>query len=265
MRSRDILIYLSIDNDGDWDKIYADIVAKRKDFKSDDAEQIANSLTCKTLTIVDPEYPDYLKKCYKPPFVIFYYGDISLIGNYLNNIAVIGSRECSNYGANMTATLTKDIAKDFIIVSGLAKGIDSIAHATALDSGGRTVAVLGSGIDNCYPSESLSLYQKIKQNHLLLSEYPGTVSPDSAHFPMRNRLIAAFSRGIVVTDAAYKSGTSITVGHALELGRSICCVPHLATEHSLCNKLISDGAKLAETTQDIYDEINFQPTPRELA
>ncbi len=258
MKSRELLIYLSLRFEGDWEKMYEFIVKKITDFDAEEASKMANSIKYKAVTILDDDYPEYLKRVYKPPFVIFYYGDFSLMKDYLKCFAVIGSRKHSEYGELMTTKLTAELSKEFIIVSGLAKGIDSIAHKTAIENGGKTIGILGSGIDCCYPKESAELYNTIKENHLIISEYPGNCEPSSNHFPMRNRLIACLSRGLLVTDANYRSGTSITVSYALEMGRAVCCVPHLATEHSLCNRLIMDGAKFTETVEDIFDELNYK-------
>lgn len=258
MEGRDILIYLSIKRNGDWDKIYEDI-KRKKQVSKEEVEEVVALVKSKSITILDDEYPSYLKQIYKPPFVLYYYGDISLISNLEKNISVVGSRNCSSYGEKQTIRLTKEISSYFNIVSGLAKGVDFHAHKTCIENNGKTIAVLGSGIDNCYPIENIDLYNIIKSNHLLISEYPSCVAPDKSQFPMRNRLIAALSRCLLVTEAYYKSGTSITVSHALAFGHEICCVPYPVGEKSACNLLIKDGARLTESGQDIYDEINFKP------
>ena len=263
LQGRTLLIYLSIINEGNWDKIYQDICDKRSDFSEEDVEKEIAKHKCNFLTLLDEEYPDCLKNVWKPPFVLFYYGDISLLNDYMKNIAVVGSRAFTSYGQEMTEKLTKDLSKHFTIVSGLARGIDSIAHYSAIENGGKTIAILGSGIEKCYPTENLDLYKKIKKEHLLLSEYPAKSQPDAFHFPLRNRIIAALSRAVLVTEASKKSGTSITTSYAIQMGRSVCCVPQLATLNSLCNMLISEGAALTEKVEDIYDEINFRPENNE--
>ncbi len=258
MKGRDLLTFLSIKYNGQWDEIYEAIRTKRDHIKDDEVNKALANINSKYVTIIDEDYPTCLKDVGKPPFVLFYYGDINLISDNKKCIGVIGMRNCSEYGRKMTKAITNDLAKDFVIVSGMAKGIDSLAHECAITMNGKTVAVLGSGIDNCYPKEKKELYDEIKKNHLLISEYPGLTPPEKDHFPFRNRLIAAFSRAIVLTEAKYRSGSSITVAYALEMGKSICCVPTHANEESLCNRLISDGARLIEKASDVYDEIGYR-------
>lgn len=250
MKARDLLIYLSIKYHGVWNDIYNAIVSKEKaDFN--EATLIVSNLSSSVVTIIDENYPRVLKESNKPPFVLFYYGDLSLISDYTRCLAVVGSRYPSEYGKMMTNELVKDICNDFYIVSGLAKGIDSVAHLSSINNKGKTIAVLGCGIDYCYPKENKDLYKRIKESHLMISEYPGVTEPNPDFFPMRNRLIAAFSKGVLVTDAKAKSGTLITVSSALELGREVMCLPHQANEGSQCNRLIYAGASLVETPSDI--------------
>lgn len=265
MNGRDVLIYLSIKYEGDWNAIYSDIKGRKKNFTSDDVAQAVASVKSKVVTIIDRDYPEAFKNQYKPPFVIYYYGDLSLLDNSKKNIAVIGSRLNSDYGRQMTIKLTSEIAKHFVIVSGLAKGIDAIGHQTAINSGGKTVAVLGSGIDNCYPKENLDLYKRIKEEHLLISEYPGMTEPKKENFPMRNRIIAMAADCVLLTEGGIRSGSYITVGYALNRGCEICCVPYEANIGSACNRLIKEGARLVETAQDIYDEIGFIPPKEEVS
>lgn len=206
------------------------------------------------ITIVDPDYPPELQTIYQPPLVLFYYGNIHLLKQLGKSIALIGSRKPSAYGLTMTRVIAKELVQaGYVVVSGLASGIDGAAHQSAIDEGGSTIAILGSGIDYCYPKDHLSIYKKIKEQHLLISEYPGLVPPSSEHFPQRNRIVAGLSKGVVVTEASERSGTLITVGYALTQGKEVFCVPHLAQLHSSCNRLIKEGAYLVETGQDILD------------
>lgn len=259
MNGRDILIYLSIKYQGNWEKIFLDIKNRKKDFTSDEVKEAVASVKSKVVTIIDREYPEAFKNQQKPPFVLYYYGDLSLLDNPKRNIAVIGSRKNSDYGREMTIKITSDIAKHFIIVSGLARGIDAIAHQTAINSGGKTVAILGSGIDYCYPRENIDLYKRIKEEHLLISEYPNNTEPNKENFPMRNRIIAMASDCVVLTEGHMRSGSFITIGYALNKGSEICCVPYLANQDSACNRLIKEGARLVETADDVFDEIGFIP------
>ena len=219
----------------------------------DGIEEELPPLTCKTLTMLDDEYPEELKKLTCPPLVLYYYGDISLIQNIKKNLAVVGSRVTTEYGSETTKEIVASLAKEVNIVSGLARGIDAIAQTQCIRSGGKTIAILGSGIDYCYPEINKPLYDEIKKNHLVLSEYPGLTPPSPDKFPFRNRLIAMLSDTVLVTEAYPRSGTSITVGFALEYSKSVCCVPYSSGRFSLCNKLINQGAYLVENADDVLE------------
>ncbi|HNX16184.1 MAG TPA: DNA-processing protein DprA [Bacilli bacterium] len=250
MKGRDLLIYLAIKYNGTWNDIYA-AISRREIVNPQDVIEENAQLTCQTLTILDENYPESFKSVHHPPFVLFYYGDINLLSDYKKNVAVIGSREHSEYGKRMTEKIVKEISGKVNIVSGLARGIDAISHQECLANNGHTIAILGSGIDYCYPKNNQNLYEEIKKNHLLISEYPKRCEPKKENFPERNRLIAACSSAVVVTEAKAKSGTIITVGHMLDLGREVLCVPHRADEASQCNRLIAGGATLVENGEDV--------------
>lgn len=256
VKGRDLLIYLSVTYEGDWDKIYDAIKRKEKNFTSEDVDRAVLSIKAKTITLLDNNYPEILKKCYRPPFVLYYYGDLTLIDED-KSISVVGSRNCSPYGEEMTKNIVSVIAKKLAIVSGLARGIDSLAAQTAIDVGGKTIAVLGSGIDYCYPKENWQLYEEIKKNHLLISEYPNLTKPNRENFPMRNRLIAYFSNSLFMAEGSTKSGSFITVSYALEKGSDVFCLPHEANKNSGCNKLIKEGATLVESGEEILQYYNF--------
>ena len=149
MNSREILLYYSIKYLGDWDKIYQALQLK-EELDLNEVEKVISKNKSKFITILDEEYPSSLKESFKPPFLLFYEGDISLLNNDKHKIAVVGSRKYSKYGREMTEKLVKGITEDFIIVSGLAIGIDAIAHRSAIESGGKTIAVLGNGINFHY-------------------------------------------------------------------------------------------------------------------
>ncbi len=250
MKGRELLIYLSIKYQGVWSDIYS-AISRKESVNSIDVEEEISRLKCKTLTILDDNYPESFKAIYHPPFVLFYYGDIKLLSNYKENVAVIGSRECTDYGKQITEKIVREISSKVNIVSGLARGIDSISHRECLINKGHTIAILGSGIDNCYPKDNRYLYEEIKKEHLIISEYPSECEAKKENFPERNRLIAACSNAVVVTEAKAKSGTIITVGHMLDLGREVLCVPHRADEGSQCNRLIAGGATLVENGEDV--------------
>jgi len=263
MNGRDILIYLSIKYKGDWDDIYGAI--KRKEHIDESSFNDLTSLVkAKTLTILDKAYPEHLKQCHKPPFVLYYYGDADLLSHPQETIAYIGSRKASEYGQRMARIIVSELAKRMVIVSGMARGIDTTAHETALSANGRTIAVLGSGIDYCYPRENSELYAKIKDEQLVISEYPGKTEPDQGQFPLRNRIIAMLSKAVIVGEADMKSGTLITVSFALSSGRDVCCVPYPGDINSACNSLIKQGAKLVENARDVYEEMGIEPNEKEV-
>jgi len=185
--------------------------------------------------------------------VIFYYGDISLINDPNKNLAIVGTRKPSATGIDITHQIVKGTAKKYVTVSGLAMGVDAIAHKETIENGGKTVAVLGCGIDICYPSKNSEIYEEIKKNHLLISEYPGLTPPSPENFPFRNRLIAQFSKAILVTESKKKSGSSITVMYGLCYGRDIMCVPSVDYGNSGCNSHIREGATLVENAKQVIE------------
>lgn len=251
MKPRDILIHLAVKFKGNWDEIYRSIKTHKNYEDEQEVLDTCRNLKCNVITIMDEEYPENLKKVYKPPFVLFYMGDMLLIQNSNRSIAVIGSRQPKEYSVNHTTTLVSGLPKDVVVVSGLAYGIDSVAHRSAIDSHHKTVAVLGSGIDICYPSINKDLFDEISESHLLISEYPPGVEPNPSYFPARNRIIACLAKCVLVTEAKIKSGTMITVGVALTLGRDVLCLPSEDLGNSGTNLCIKNGAFLVETCDDV--------------
>ena len=249
--SREIIAYCAIAEEGDWDRIYQRL--KMHSYPSPERiEKTLSQLTCKYVVLIDDTYPDRLRKIYKPPFCLFYEGDISLLDETKHKlVSVVGSRDNSEYGEYSTKSIVSNIARDFVIVSGLAKGIDAIAAETAINAGGKTIAILGNGVNCCYPEENRDLYERIKKDHLLLSEYPPFVNPSQDKFPLRNRIIAGISKGVLVTEAGMRSGTSITVNFALMEGRDVMCVPYPINANSACNRLIKEGAYMVENGDDV--------------
>ncbi len=255
MNGRNLLIALVIKHKGRWDDIRKAV--SQMEEPEEDYLKLATSLKCKTVTLLDQEYPLFLRSIQKPPFVLFYYGDLNIISNYKKNISIVGSRECSKYGTKMTTEIAGDLAeKEYVIVSGMARGIDSIAHKAAIDRGGKTVAVLGCGIDYCYPPSSAKLYEEIKKNNLLVSEYPLDEPPAPENFPIRNRIIAGLSKSLIVTEAKYQSGSLITALLALEGNSDVMCVPYPADVKSECNRLIMNGALLVENADDVINQMS---------
>ena len=252
MEPRKIIAGLAVKHRGDWDKIYQELVIKEFDDERT-IERYLSTIRCDYITIFDKEYPQYLKDIYHPPFVLFYRGDISLIDSVEHNLAVIGSREPTIEGLINTNKMIRGLRPEIVIVSGLAKGIDGEAHESAINSRHRTIAVLGSDVDMCYPNENNDLYSRIKRDrsNLIISEYPTGVSPNQNHFPARNRLISAFSKRLLVTEARVRSGTTITMSYAITQNKDVLCIPSADLGNSACNLCIKDGGFLVETSEDV--------------
>ena len=229
--------------------------------KADNIEEYISKIGAYILCIDDEYYPESLRQLYQPPYVLYVYGE-KLDWNELFSISVVGSRECSDYGIMHTRNICRALAKEGVcIVSGMAKGIDSEAHRTALETGAKTVAFLGSGIDVIYPPENKELMAAIAKNGAVMSEFAPGTGPYSRNFPIRNRLIAAFSRGTLVVEAEENSGALITAGYALENGKDIYALPgDIGRKMSRgCNSLIKAGsAKLAENAEDILTEYAYE-------
>lgn len=211
------------------------------------------------ITIRSKEYPEKLKYLEEPPYVIFYKGNLELLSG--NLIAVIGARKCSSYGAKLASIIAKKISENnFTVVSGLAAGIDSIAQKNAINFTGKTIGVLGCGIDVVYPKNNKILYEEIiKKDGLIISEFlPGT-PPIAYNFPRRNRIISGISKKLVIVEANVKSGSLITVNYALDLGMEIMAIPGPVFNGNSegCNKLIRDGAKPFTGIEDLYDFLNI--------
>jgi DNA processing protein len=197
------------------------------------------------IPFTNPLYPDQLRILIDPPAVLYTKGDPQILTERLN-IAIIGSRKATVYSEKALSLIVPPlVANDAVIVSGLAKGADAMAHAAALEYGGKTIAVLGHGLFHLYPKENAALAQQIAEKQLLLTEYPPYVKPERWTFPMRNRIISGLSNAVVVTEAADKSGTMSTVEHALDHGKYIFAVPGPITSMLSAgpNKLLDEGAK----------------------
>ena len=230
-------------------------------------DKIINDLKTKNVnavTIASDEYPKKLKDyLYDPPLVIYYKGDLSLI-NEDQCIAIVGSRKTTRYGQDVTKKFAKELSfYNFCIVSGLARGVDTIAHKECLENDGRTIAVLGCGIDVVYPSENRELYDEIAEKGLLITEFPLGTSPLSYNFPQRNRIISAISDSVLVTEAGEKSGTMITVNYAIDFSKDLFVVPgNITSEMSIgTNNLIKNRDNVIITTNinDILTRYDMKP------
>ena len=210
------------------------------------------------ITILDSNYPYYLKQIYNCPVLLFYKGNIQLLKN--NCLSFIGARSASVYGINVVRQLVPEMVKhELTIVSGLAKGIDSVSHQVTMQHGGNTIGVIGTGLDICYPKETAHFQRMMMEQQLVLSEYPNGTGPRKYHFPMRNRIIAGMSLGTCVIEARKQSGSLITAQAALEYGREVFAVPGnlFDSQSDGCHGLIQDGAKCTICPQDILEEIQF--------
>lgn len=214
-----------------------------------------------TLCYDDEYYPEALRYCYDPPYVLYAIGEKRKWDDMLC-ISVVGSRECSDYGIEVTQKICSSLAgAGVVIVSGMARGIDSQAHRAALRAGAKTVAFLGCGIDVVYPPENDELMRQIAKNGMVITEFAPGTAPYAKNFPIRNRLIAAFSRGVLVVEAKKKSGTLTTANWAIENGKDVFAVPgdYDRDSSSGCNHIIKTGcAKLVVCAQDILDEYVYE-------
>lgn len=211
------------------------------------------------VTIGDREYPRRLREINNPPQKLYYIGDISL-ANSVHSVAVVGARKASEYGRLIAIRIGERLAERGVtVVSGMAQGIDSFAHAGCLGAGGKTIAVLGTGIDVCYPQSNRALKREIEEKGLLLSEFPAGFSGNRASFPVRNRIISGLCSAVAVVEAGLKSGSLITAELAAEQGRMVYAVPgNITSVMSLgTNKLIQDGAAALATIEDLLSDLGL--------
>ena len=210
-----------------------------------------------SFSILDEIYPWDLSEIYNPPALLFYQGNIDLLE--LPKVAVVGSRDSSKLGNQSVQKIIKELNNELIIVSGLARGIDTSAHMAALQNGGRTIAVIGTGLDVFYPKANKKLQAYIGKNHLVLSEYGPGEQPLKFHFPERNRIIAGLCRGVIVAEAKMRSGSLITCERAMEEGRDVFAIPGsiLDGKSDGCHHLIQEGAKCIMSGSDVLSEFDF--------
>ena len=248
--------------------LQAAIAQKRVDFSSTEIIRIAEIKKYRELfeqswlrqhqfmTILDAVYPKLLREIYNPPAILFYRGNLQLLSR--RKIGIVGARYATSYGLRVTEALVPKIVKEgFTIVSGLAKGIDSRSHEMAIQNGGQTIGILGTGLDVYYPYEKKELQQTMKQNQLVLTEYVNGSGPKKYHFPARNRIIAGLSLGVCVMEARKNSGSLITAQAAMDYGREVFAVPGSIFQSfsTGCHELIQDGAKCVQTIDDICEEL----------
>lgn len=211
----------------------------------------------------DPAYPENLQEIYDPPALLFVRGDFN--PQDMNSVAIVGTRNPTHYGIEITQSITRDLVQAGItIVSGLARGIDTAAHWTAVRNGGRTIGVLGCGIDICYPRENRELVDAIIQNGAVISEFRPGISPLATNFYRRNRIVSGLTKGTLVVEAAPRSGSLITAAHALDQNREVFALPG-----SVLNKrswgphhLLKEGAALVESAEDIISTLFSSSTKK---
>lgn len=217
------------------------------------------------VTWSDPRYPPRLKETADPPPVLFLKGEI--LPEDEKAVAVVGTRKATAYGKEAAQSLTAELVRQGVtIISGLARGIDAVAHRTALEASGRTIAVFGCGLDTVYPPEHKKLAEDITQSGALISEHPIGEGPKAGHFPQRNRIISGMSLGVLVVEAPSQSGALWTVRHALEQNRDVFCVPGsiFSPSSKATNALIQEGAKLVASCEDILEELNLNVVSHQL-
>ena len=233
------------------------VTSRRPGIDPDHEMELIEQAGVRALSWHDSDYPAALKEIYDPPPVLFCKGGFA--PEDVCGVAVVGTRRASAYGREACHTLVRDLAAAGVtVISGLARGIDAIAHTTALDAGGRTIAVMGTGVDVTYPADHKQLAERIAESGALLSEYPLGTRPDSRNFPRRNRLLSGLSLGVLVVEAPMDSGVMHTVRFALDQGRDVFAVPgSIFSPTSLgTNRLVQDGAKLVTDAADILEELN---------
>jgi len=213
------------------------------------------------ITINDDIYPECLKEISDPPEKLYYKGNLELLKSE-RMIAVVGTRNPSSYGKLCCEYMIKKMSKaNITIVSGFAKGIDSIAHKTSLLTGTKTIAVIASGLDIVYPASNLSLYKEIEEKGLILTEYEAGTKPFKGNFPQRNRIIAALSKGVIVVESKDRGGSLITADLALEYNRDVYAIPgDIFSEYSKgCNNLIRDAkAKSLSNIKELLEDYNWE-------
>jgi len=241
--------------EGIGERIAKKIKSARSDIDIDRELLLIKEHDVDVITVLDGSYPEILKSTYDPPIVLYVIGNIEIVSKL--SIAIVGSRRSTQYGLKAAQRIARELsAYGVTVVSGMARGIDTQAHRGAIGSGGKTAAVLGSGFSFIYPPENKSLAKEIIESGALISEFPMEMPPHKGNFPRRNRIISGLSKGVVVVEAASRSGALITADFALNEGREVFAVPgpagHVASEGT--NNLIKEGAKFTENAKDILEE-----------
>ena len=239
------------------DKIKERIIKTRNNEYISKLKEKIEVLGFETVTVFDKEYPQILKKIYDPPKILYVKGNILEADKI--SVGIVGSRKATPYGKWAADKFAKELSQMGVtIVSGMARGVDTTAHKGALNGNGRTIAVLGSGLDVVYPKSNIGLYNEIIENGAVISEFPLEMQPLAQNFPQRNRIISGLCLGVIVIEAKEKSGSLITAQYALEQGREVFALPgNINSIYSKgTNLLLKDGAKILMSIEDILEEIS---------
>lgn len=228
-------------------------------------EENLQNQNIKTTTAFSADYPQKLKDIDNPPTVLYYRGDLNLLDK--PSLSIVGSRKCTAYGAKVARYYVKELAAhNFVIISGMALGIDEVAHRAAFEFDTKTVAVLGSGFNHIYPPQHLALSKTIEEEGLLITEFPPDATPQPYHFPMRNRVVSGLADGVLIVEAGRKSGTHTTLNHALDQGKKIYIVPNDIFSFSSVGSnemLKSLQGALTTSPKDILDDFGLGGLPTE--
>ncbi len=244
---------------GGRERTLANVVRTRESLDLDRAIDSLDRAGVSVVTVADDGYPRLLREIAAPPPVLFYKGHI--VETDAHAVAIVGTRRATAYGRDVAIEIAKGLADAGVtVVSGLATGIDGHAHRAALDAGGRTIAVLGSGIHDIYPREHAGLARRVAEQGALISDNLPNAKPDRWNFPARNRIISGLSLGIVVVEAPEKSGALITVDFAADQGRDVFAVPGLATSSTSagCHRILRDGARLVRNADDVLEDLRLR-------
>lgn len=242
------------------DEITISLLEKSKNIDIEKEIKVLEKSKVKIISLKDKDYPVGLKNISHPPVFLYYRGDINLTKE--NIIGVVGTRQASSYGRRACEKLTSELVRSKIVtISGLASGIDTVCHKTTLEKNGKTIAVVGSGLDVVYPRENKKYWEEIGEKGLIISEYPLGTEPFAYNFPMRNRIIVGLSRGILVVESKERGGSLITASLALDEGRDVFAIPgDINSPVSIgTNNLIKNSkAKLVTCGDDILDEFGWK-------
>ncbi len=244
---------------GDRERALAKLLKARTTIAIDSEMERLDRDGVSIVTLADDGYPRLLREISAPPPVLFYKGQILEIDS--SAVAVVGTRRLTAYGREVAMDIGSGLAKAGVtVVSGLATGVDGIAHKAALDAGGRTFAVLGSGIRDIYPREHDGLAKRVSAQGALISDNLPDAKPDRWNFPARNRIISGLSLGVVVVEAPEKSGALITVDFAADQGRDVFAVPGMTTASASagCNRILRDGARLVRNADDVLEDLRIR-------